>query len=129
MTTELLELVVNLFSENKALFLVNVFLEVIIPPLEIYLFTDISRTLLDDLRTNSILKCKNRKYIGYLFLLQILNFYNRESFNRLNNPIRLSIRNAIKDGRQDDHKLLLIFMPLAIHNFRFAEREGMLDEI
>lgn len=119
MTNKIKDIFLEIIYSNLSTFLLNILLEIMIPPLEIYLFTSLSKTLLKDIREKKLLTCKNRKYIGYLFLLQLLNYYNRQSFNQLQNPIRVTVRNKITTITENDadvKQLLLLFMPLAILN-------------
>ena len=111
----------HLLNENKMLFLQNVFLEAILPPMEIYLFTKISKTLLDDIKDKNKMKLvspKNTKYFIYLIILQLLYKYNRKVINILNEPIRLYVRNLLFQIKKENQKMAIniVFMPLAIQN-------------
>ncbi len=113
----------HLLNENKMLFLQNVLLEAILPPMEIYLFTKISKTLLEDIRDKNsklklLLNSKNTKYFFLLVFLQYLYKYNREVINILNKPIRLYVRNLLFQIKKENQKMAIsiVFMPLAIQN-------------
>ena len=113
----------HLLNENKMLFLQNVLLEAILPPMEIYLFTRISKTLLEDIKDKNtkfklLFNSKNIKYFFLLVFLQYLYKYNREVINVLNKPIRLYVRQLLFDIKKKNQKMAIsiVFMPLAIQN-------------
>lgn len=112
----------HLFIKNMFLFLQNVCLEALLPPMEIYLFTNISKTLLDDISKDKsklrVLNPKNQKYFTFLVFLQFLYKYNRRVLNLLNKPIRLYVRNVLFKIKEQDQKMAIniVFMPLAIQN-------------
>lgn len=113
----------HLFNENKMLFLQNVLLEAILPPMEIYLFTRISKTLLEDIKDKNtkfklLFNSKNTKYFFLLVFLQYLYKYNREVINVLNKPIRLYVRKLLFEIKKKNQKMAIsiVFMPLAIQN-------------
>ena len=110
----------HLINNNLFLFFQNICLEAVLPPMEIWLFTKISKTLLKDIESNKmkVMNPKNQKYITFLVFLQYLYEYNRTVINKLNKPIRLYVRDILFKIKNDDQNMAIdvVFMPLAIQN-------------
>lgn len=110
----------QIISQNLKLFLQNILLEAILPPLEILLFTKISTTLLEDLKKDKlkVLNPRNQKFISFLIFLQYFHEYNRRLLNKIREPIRINIRELLYKIKQNNEKIMInvIFMPIAIVN-------------
>ena len=110
----------HLINNNLFLFFQNICLEAVLPPMEIWLFTKISKTLLKDIESNKmkVMNPKNQKYITFLVFLQYLYEYNRTVINKLNKPIRLYVRDILFKIKNDDQNMAIdvVFMPTAIQN-------------